>query len=214
MVHAGGEHSQAINLSLPAPDPISFFPSFYTFWPSGHLLMLKINFCCLKQEKRQCNIPWWRRNCVLPCSLPARASLQPRVILAASLSNVCEATRRSKLWSNPSWLWFASCRTPPATANTPLDKNLFRIKSQLTDTQRVPQLVMADFEIKNFSLHVNALFPLLSVSTSVSGRWWTQDVVGYLQVRASPISAAHLCHLPPGAHTAETAHLCWVLLHC
>lgn len=42
MVHAWGRALPSNQLSLWAPDPISFFPSF--FQPSGHLLMLKISF--------------------------------------------------------------------------------------------------------------------------------------------------------------------------
>lgn len=125
-VCAWGEQSQAMNLSLPAPDPISFLPSFCIFQPSGHLLMVKSAFCCLSREKQQWQrVPLWRRDCLL--------SLLP--------------SGGAKLWSSSWWLRFASCHTPPTTANAPPAKSLFQVKTKLTDTHQVRQLVTADFEI-------------------------------------------------------------------
>lgn len=95
MVYAGGEHSQAINLSLQLLTPFLFFPSFYMFRPSGHLLMLKSAFCCLRQEKRLHNIPLWGSFCLLPCSLPAKSK-------SAAMCHPC-CCLRQRLWGHKTW---------------------------------------------------------------------------------------------------------------
>ena len=135
-VCAWGEHSQVINLSPPAPDPIPFLPvilHFPGFWPPPNG---EIRFFAARVKRRGSgNTLRWRRNCLLPCFLPAWASLQPSALhtltrsVAAALCNACKATRRSTIWSSPSWLWFASRHTPPATTNAPWAGSLFQGKT-------------------------------------------------------------------------------------
>lgn len=150
--------------ALPSNQPFSpsSWPHFFfsillhvpAFWPSPNG---EISF--LLPEARENAVATYPYEGIASChvlSLPEQVCShvsplpQPAPLLLPSAmfqQQCCEATRRGKLWRNPSWLWFASRHTPPAPANTPLDKSLFQVKTQLNDTQWVQQLVMADFEI-------------------------------------------------------------------
>lgn len=171
MVHAGGEHSQAINLSLPAPDPISSFSILLhvlAFWPppnaeisfllpearekaAQHTLMRKflalaMFSTCQSKSAAMCHPSSCLRQCLWGHKM-WQALEQPLTALVCILSHspcYCQDTLRQKPLSNQ-------------------DPNYWHIMSATTANGRFWN---SDF----FPLHINALFPLLSVSTSVLGR--------------------------------------------
>lgn len=97
MVHAGGEHSQAINLSLLDPDPISFF--FFSillhvlaFWPSSYV---EITFLLSEAREKAAQHTLMRK--FLPLAMFSTCQSK-----SAAMCHPC-CCLRQRLWGHKTW---------------------------------------------------------------------------------------------------------------
>lgn len=166
-----------MNLSLPAPDPISFLPSFCIFQPSGHLLMVKSAFCCLSPEKQQ----WQRALTEKKLPLVAAALRRWEALEQLLVAPVCFLSHSPH---------YCKC-TPSQKPLSSQNQTYWHTPSPATGHSRF-------WNLKKSSLLVNALFPLLDESTF---KLCPKEV---LKIRYGEIHAGHSPSVPPPSQTAGT----------